>query len=246
MALMALGWGLIAGTAGMIGALLAWRARPSHRTIGLAMAFACGILLSVAAFELFDEAFARGGFWPAALGFLTGSVLFAAGLGWLDRRGAGHRRLSAVNQIGARDSAGMVALGTLFDGIPKALIIGVGFYTGEGVGLSAVAAVFLASVPESLASSTRMRTLGRGKAYVAALWALVALVTGIASLAGYMLLGDVDPAARAFLQALAGGAFIVSIVDGLIPQVFAEARDLAGLATAIGFLAGYALSHFIG
>ncbi len=246
MALMALGWGLIAGGAGMIGALIAWIARPSHRAIGIAMAFACGILLSVAAFELFDEAFARAGFWPAALGFLFGAVLFAAGLGWLDRRGAGHRRLSAVNQIGARDSASMVALGTVLDGIPKALIIGVSFYTGEGVGLSAVAAVFLASVPESLASSTRMRTIGRSERYVLGVWALVTVVTGLAALAGYMLLGDVDPRGRAFLQAFAGGAFLVSIVDGMIPQIFAEARDLAGVVTALGFLTGYALSHFIG
>ncbi len=246
MALMALGWGLVAGGAGMIGALLAWFARPSHRLIGLAMAFGCGILLSVAAFELFDEAFARGGFWPAAAGFLVGSSLFAAGLGWLDRRGAGHRRRSAVTQIENRDSASMVALGTLLDGTPKALIIGVSFYTGEGVGIAAVIAVFLSNVPDSLASATRMRALGRSGLYVALLWTLVALATGVAALLGYVLLGDVGPGGRAFLQAFAGGAFLVSIVDGLIPQIFLETRDLAGFVTALGFLAGYALSHFVG
>jgi ZIP family zinc transporter len=81
---------------------------------------------------------------------------------------------------------------------------------------------------------------------VALLWTLVALVTGVAALLGYVLLGDVGPAGRAFLQALAGGAFLVSIVDGLIPQIFLETRDLAGFVTALGFLAGYALSHFVG
>ena len=245
MALMALGWGLFAGGAGMIGALIAWFARPSHRVIGLATAFGCGVLLSLAAFELFDGAFVLGGFLPASIGFVAGAGVFAVALGWLDRRGAGHRRRSAVNQIAARDSASMVALGTLLDGIPKALVIGVGFYAGEGVGMTAVAGVFLANVPESLGSVTRMRTIGRSGLYVFAVWGLAGLATGLAALLGYLLLGDVGPEARAFLKAFAGGAFIVSVVDGLIPQIFDETRDLAGFVTALGFLAGYSLSHVL-
>jgi len=246
MAVMALGWGLVAGSAAIIGALLGWYGRLSHQTISLLLAFSCGILLSVAAFQLFDEAFARAGFVPAALGFVVGAAMFAAGLAWLDKRGAGHRRRTAVSQIAARDTASIVALGTVLDGIPRALIIGVSFYAGEGLGIATVVAVFLSSLPESLASTTRMRALGRSLAYVIGLWVAVALITGVAALAGYVLLGDLGPEGRAFLQAFTGGAFIVSIVDGLIPQVFSETRDMAGFVTAMGFLAGYALSHFVG
>lgn len=246
MALMALGWGLVAGSAALIGALAGWYGRLSHATISLLLAFSCGILLSVAAFQLFDEAFARAGFLPAALGFVVGSALFAAGLGWLDRRGAGQRRRSAIGQIAARDTASIVALGTVLDGIPRAVIIGVSFYAGEALGIATVIAVFLSTVPESLASTTRMRTLRRPLGYVVAVWSTVAVISGLAALAGYILLGDLGPEGRAFLQAFTGGAFIVSIVDGLIPQVFSDSRDVAGFVTAMGFLAGYALSHFLG
>ncbi len=246
MAVIALGWGLVAGSAAIIGALLGWYGRLRHQTISLLLAFSCGILLSVAAFQLFDEAFARAGFAPAALGFVVGAGLFAAGLGWLDRRGAGHRRRSALGQITARDTASLVALGTILDGIPRAVIIGVSFYAGEALGIATVVAVFLSTIPESLASTTRMRTLGRSLAYVVGVWAAVAVITGMAALGGYVLLGDLTPQGRAFLQAFTGGAFIVSIVDGLIPQVFSESRDIAGFITAMGFLAGYALSHFVG
>jgi ZIP family zinc transporter len=91
-----------------------------------------------------------------------------------------------------------------------------------------------------------MRTLRRPLGYVVAVWSAVAVISGLAALAGYTLLGDVGPEGRAFLQAFTGGAFIVSIVDGLIPQVFSDSRDVAGFVTAMGFLAGYALSHFLG
>jgi ZIP family zinc transporter len=246
MAALTLGWGLVAGSAAFLGALLGWFARPSPRMIGLLMAFASGILLAVAAFELFDEAFAYGGFPPAAFGLLAGGALFATGLAWLDRRGAGKRKLSAIHTIEAREPASVVAMATILDGIPEALIIGVGFYTGEGVGIATVIAVFLSNVPESLATTARMRAIGRSAGYVAAVWLAVALATGIAAFLGYALLGDVRPAGKAFVQALAGGAFLVFIVNSMIPAAFSETRNLAGFVVVIGFLAGYALSRFVG
>ncbi len=80
MAFSALAWGLIAGSAAFLGALIAWFSRPSARVVAAGMAFASGILLSVAAFELLDEAFAHGGFVPVAIGYLIGAILFGAGL----------------------------------------------------------------------------------------------------------------------------------------------------------------------
>ncbi len=107
-------------------------------------------------------------------------------------------------------------------------------------------AVFLSNVPESLNSSARMKAIGHRPTYVFGLWAAVAVVTGLASLAGYLLLGDLRPEGVSVIRAIAGGAFLVFIVDTMIPEAFAEDHNAAGLIAALGFLTGFALSHGLG
>jgi zinc transporter, ZIP family len=246
LALSALAWGLVAGSAGFLGAFIAWFVGPPARLIAAAMAFASGILMSVAAFELLDEAFAQSGFVPAAIGFALGACLFGAGLFYLDSAGARHRKRSTFTVVPTRDAGGIVALTTVLDGIPEALIIGVSFYVGTGLGIATVIAVFLSNVPESLAASTRMKAAGYGPAHVFGVWTLVTVATGLASLAGLLLLGDLRPEGISIFQGVAGGACLVFIVDAMIPEAFAEDHNAAGLIAALGFLTGFALSHGLG
>jgi len=246
LALSALVWGLVAGSAAFLGALVAWFLRPPLRLIAAAMAFASGILLSVAAFELLDEAFAKSGFVPAAIGFVVGAGLFGAGLFYLDRAGAGHRKRPTLVGTPASGGGGIVALTTVLDGIPEAVIIGVNFYTGTGLGIATVVAVFLSNVPEGIASTTRMKAAGHGAGHIFGVWTLVAVATGLAALAGFLLLGDLSPEGVSIVQGLAGGACLVFIVDAMIPEAFAEDHNAAGLITALGFLIGFALSHGLG
>ena len=246
MALSALAWGLVAGSAAFVGALIAWFLRPPLRLIAAAMAFASGILLSVAAFELLDEAFANTGFVPASIGFALGAVLFGAGLFLLDRAGARHRKRATLAAAPDRDARGIVGLTTVLDGIPEALIIGVNFYAGRGLGIATVIAVFLANVPEALTSSTRMKKVGYGATYVFSIWTLVTVGTGLASLAGLLLLGDLRPEGVSIIQGVAAGACLVFVVDAIVPEAFAENQIAAGLIVALGFLTGFALSHGLG
>jgi zinc transporter, ZIP family len=246
MALSALAWGLVAGSAAFLGALIAWFVRPPPRVIAAAMAFASGILMSVAAFELLDEAFANTGFVPASIGFALGAVLFGAGLFFLDRAGARHRKPATVGVMPEHDARGIAGLTTVLDGMPEALIIGVNFYAGRGLGIATVIAVFLSNVPEALALSTRMKTAGYGASYVFGVWTLVMLGTGLASLAGVVLLGDLRPEGVSIIQGIVGGACFVFIVDAMIPEAFAEDHNAAGLIAALGFLTGFALSHGLG
>jgi ZIP family zinc transporter len=234
---------VIAGSAAFIGALIAWFGQPSARLVAAGIAFASGILLSVASFELLDEAFAHGGFMPVAIGYALGAILFGTGLFFLDRAGARHRKRPDAAVGPGAEAAAVVALATLFDGIPEALIIGMNFYAGEGLGIATVIAVFLSNVPESIGSTARMKAIGHRPPYVFGVWAGVAMVTGVASLAGYMLLGDLRPEGVSIIQAVAGGAFLVFIVDAMIPEAYAEQRIATGLIAALGFLAGFALSH---
>ena len=72
-------WGLLGGSALLLGAAVAWFVRVPPRVIAGVMAFGSGVLVSALAFELMDEAYARGGFVPAALGLLGGAAAYTKG-----------------------------------------------------------------------------------------------------------------------------------------------------------------------
>ena len=69
-------WGLVAGSALLLGAAVGYAARIPARVIAGIMAFGAGILISALAFDLMDEAYAQGGFDSTAAGFLTGAAVY--------------------------------------------------------------------------------------------------------------------------------------------------------------------------
>jgi ZIP family zinc transporter len=246
MAVLALTWGLIAASAVFIGAALGWLTRPSARVLAGLMAFGSGVLLSVVAYEIVNDAYEDGGLGATMAGYVIGAVLFTAGLFWLDRAGARHRKRSNMAVGAGRQAGGVVALATMLDALPESLIIGVNFYNGEMVALATVAAVFLSNIPESLSATTRMRLAGHGAGYVVGVWVGVAIVGALATFGGFLLLRDLSAGEVAFVQAIGGGALLVFVVDTMIPEAFAETHELAGLIAALGFLAGFALALGLG
>lgn len=245
-ATLALVWGLVSGSALIVGAALAWFARPSRRVVAAVMAFGAGILISVIAFDLMDEAFRYGGLLPTGFGFLVGAAIFTAGSVLLARAGARHRMRSMVIGDSREDAAFAIALGTFIDGIPEAIVIGLSLIDGTGVALATVIAIFLSNIPEALSSSAGMKAAGRSAGYVFGLWGAIMLVSGVASLVGYAAFAEVPPEVVAVTQSIAAGALLALIADTMIPEAFAETHDAAGLFVALGFLSGFALSHGLG
>ncbi|WP_249998624.1 ZIP family metal transporter [Actinoplanes sp. M2I2] len=240
------GWGLLAGSALLVGAALGYLARIPGKAIASVMAFGAGVLLSAVAFELFAEADAQAGLWPTALGAVAGAALYTGCNVLLARRGARHRKRSGDQQPSESEQQGSglaLALGALLDGVPESIVIGTSLLGGGTVSVVTVAAVFLSNVPEGLASAAGMRHAGRSKAYVFGLWTGIAVLSGIASWAGYALLGGVPAAVLAGITALAGGAILAMVADTMIPEAFENAHLLIGLITVAGFLTAFALSQ---
>ena len=81
----AAGWGLLSGSALLLGAFVGYAAPLPQRLIAAVMAFGAGVLISALAFELMDKAVERGGFGATAAGFLGIALIsgLAATLGYL-------------------------------------------------------------------------------------------------------------------------------------------------------------------
>jgi ZIP family zinc transporter len=238
-------WGLLAGSALLIGAAVGYFMQLPRRLIAAVMAFGSGVLISALSFDLMDEAYARGGIVPVTAGFLGGATLYTIANRILAHYGAKHRKRSGDQQSSEREdpnSGSAIAVGALVDGIPESMVIGLSLLGGGGISMVAVVAIFMSNLPEGLSSSAGMRAAGRSKAYVFSLWGAICVVSGLAAVLGYTLFRGATPETIAATSAVAAGAILAMLVDTMIPEAFEVTHDFAGLITVVGFLAAFALS----
>lgn len=239
-------WGLFSGSALVLGAAIAYFASIPQRAIAAVMAFGSGVLISALSFELMDEAYHRGGFDATAIGFVGGAAVYTAANVYLSRRGAKHRKRSGNQQPSDADSGAAIAVGALLDGIPESIAIGVSMIAGGAVSWVAVIAIFLSNVPEGLSSAAGMRNAGRSALYIFGVWTGIAVISGLASLAGYAVFSGFSGGVIAATEAVAAGAILAMIADTMIPEAFEVAHDYAGLITVFGFLCAFVLSKLGG
>lgn len=112
------GWGLLAGSALLVGAAVGYLARIPRDLVASVMGFGAGVLLSAVAFELIAEADDRAGFTPTVVGAVVYTGLNIV----LARHGARHRKRSGGQQPSEHQQSGSgtaIALGALLDGIPE-------------------------------------------------------------------------------------------------------------------------------
>lgn len=241
----AFGWGLLSGSALLLGAVVGYAVALPQRLIAAVMAFGAGVLIAALAFELMEEAVARGGFPATAVGFLGGALVYTLVNLALTARGGQHRKRSGGQQASEADQEGSglaLAADALLDGIPESIVIGVSLIEGGAVSLVAVAAVFLSNVPEGLSSAAGMKRAGRSIVYIFGLWGGIAVVSGLAALAGYLVFRQFSDAVIAATTAVAAGAILAMLVDTMIPEAFEKTHAFAGLITVVGFLCAFALS----
>jgi zinc transporter, ZIP family len=240
-------WGLLAGSALLLGALIAWFLKVPRRWVASIMGFGSGVLISAVSFELMAEAAERGGLGATVGGFIGGALLFTAANVLLSRHGAKHRKRSNGSQPSEAEDAGSgltIAIGAMLDGIPESMVIGVGLIGGQKVSLVAVAAVFLSNVPEGLSSAAGMKRAGRPAGYVFGVWLAIALISALSAVAGYVLFRDVAQTVIAATMALAAGAILAMIIDTMVPESFEETHEYAGLVAVCGFVLAFALSRW--
>ncbi|RPJ43590.1 MAG: ZIP family zinc transporter [Chloroflexi bacterium] len=235
----ALFWGSIAGASLIIGGLLALFLPISKRLNGLIMAFGAGVLISAISFELVEEAVrTSAGSGGVAAGLFAGAMTFYGGDLLIDRLGGVQRKSSSGEQ--ASGSALPIVLGTVLDGIPESIVLGLSLLSGE-ISISILAAIFISNIPEAIAGTKGLDQACWPHGRIMGMWGAVALLSTLAAVAGYTVFASAAPSTIAFVQAFAGGALLTMLADTMMPEAFEFGGKEVGLLTTLGFAVAFAL-----
>src|SRR5512132_4243117 len=236
----AFAWGAVAASSLVIGAVIALLFRIGLRTIGLIMAFGGGVLISAVAFDLVEEAFgmSSGHGWVIA-GIFAGCAVFFGGDWLIDRSGGAQRKDADGGQENGSSLA--IVLGSMLDGVPESMVIGLTIFQGGAVGAAYLIAVFISNLPESISSTTGLVTSGWKKARVLWMWIAIAIVSGLASLVGYAVFQHSSPDVVAFVLAFAAGAILTMLADTMMPEAYQHAGKWVGVLTTLGFAVAFTI-----
>ena len=234
------GWGTLAASSLVIGAIFALVFRISLRVIGLIMAFGAGVLISAVSFDLVEEAVDKssGHGWVVG-GLFAGCFVFFGGDALIDRMGGEARKDADGGQEGGSPLA--IVLGTVLDGVPESMVIGLTIYEGGAVGAAYLAAVFISNLPEAISSTSGLVTSGWAHSRILWMWIAIALLSGLASLAGYALFQHSPPDTVAFVLAFAAGAILTMLADTMMPEAFEHGGKWVGVVTTLGFAVAFAI-----
>jgi len=220
----AFGWGFLAQSSLLVAGLIVCWVKVPTKVVGILGGFGAGAMIAAVAFDLVPEAQVLDD-WQFALWMLIGVAVFLLGDRIVDRR---------FGSAGVGGAMGIV-VGSIVDGVPESLILGIQVGTGVTISLGFVAAVFISNIPQAVAPSADLAAAGWGPGRLGKLWFAVVLACGIAALLGYLATDISGDALGDRAAALAAGGLLAMLTNSLMPFSFERGGELAGAATAVGF-----------
>jgi ZIP family zinc transporter len=242
--------GALAASALLVGAVLAYVARPKPRAVAVVMALGSGLLIGSVAYDLVEDARITLPV-PAIAGWLlVGATVFVLGsrlISRLGRRGGsgGSGGSGDTDTDDADDSALPIVLGSALDGVPESMVLGMSLVHG-GVSIPLLFGIALSNLPEGIAGSTGLRSTGWSARRTLGLWAIVVAVSAVAAGLGNQLVASDDRTVMGIAQTFAAGALLAMITDTMIPESYAIERWWTGLLVVAGFCGSLLLASALG
>jgi ZIP family zinc transporter len=235
-------WSALATGTLLIGMLLAYRNAVGPKWTGLIMAFGVGAIISAAVYQLVLGPLieVKGNFWVVALGLAGGALTFYLADKWVDHMGGAERMDFEGKQAGGSGTG--ILLGSLLDGVPESLVLGLSLVHSPQVSLAFVFAVAISNIPQGLGGTAGMLSSGWPRRKITRLWLAVCVLSVLAAVVGYGVASLVPDVRGAVVDAFAAGALLVMLCDSMIPDAFEHGGNETGLLLVLGFGVALAMS----
>jgi ZIP family zinc transporter len=240
--------GALAASALLVGAVLAYVARPKPRVVAVVMALGSGLLIGSVAYDLVEDARITLPVPAIACWLLAGATVFVLGsrlISRLGRRGRSGGSGETDDADDADDSALPIVLGSALDGVPESMVLGMSLVHG-GVSIPLLVGIALSNLPEGIAGANGLRAKGWPARRTLGLWAIVVAVSAVAAGLGNQLVASDDRTVMGIAQTFAAGALLAMITDTMIPESYAIERLWTGLLVVAGFCGSLLLASALG
>ena len=225
-------WGAVAGSALLLGGLVARYWNIPAFVLGCVAGFGAGALTAAVAFKLVDEAGElAGGSGRVASGLVIGSLAYLA----LTAHAATLTSESVT-------TAGMIRL-LAASVVPESIVIVGALLAHERITAAVIAAVFACGFPEAVLATTRLRARGVPVHTIIANWTSLTLLSAVTAGVAYGLLDGASVEAIALTLSIAGGAVLTNLATELIPEGHELAGRWVGVAVVIGFAIVFGLAE---
>jgi CRP-like cAMP-binding protein len=169
------------------------------------------------------------------------------GAAWAKLATQSIRRLSAgeVEQALAEHGGGnplAIWIGNILDAIPGSLVIGATFLGFSSFNPTLLISVFLANLPEAMASANTMKQAGYSKLKIYSLWGSLVLIGAVCAAVGNILLPSAPPEILGMCEAIAGGAILALVAQVMFPHAYEEGGDVVSISTIGGFTCAFLLT----
>ena len=235
-------WSAVATGTLLIGMILAYRDVVGPRWTGLIMAFGVGAIISAATYQLILGPLyeVQGNYWIVVLGMAAGALTFYLADKWVDNMG-GSERMDMEGGQSSGSGTGIL-LGSLLDGVPESLVLGLSLAHASGVSIAFVFAVAISNIPQGLGGTAGMLSAGWERRKITRLWLAVCGLSILAAMLGYGLASQLAGATGAAVDAFAAGSLLVMLADSMIPESFKHGGNESGLFLVFGFAVAIALA----
>jgi ZIP family zinc transporter len=226
----------------ILGVIIGTTLKISQKIIAAIMAFGSGVLICALTFGLMEEAFKHGGFDAVIIGFLLGGLVFISGDVLIHKIGGRNHKRNVHFQSTKKTNGQAIVLGSLLDGIPESIALGVALLSKNGIGLLMLVAIFLSNLPESLSSIDDLEKEGFSKRRIYLSWSIVSILVAASVVLSFLFLEKLDLNALGIIESFASGAILAMLADSMMPEAYEDGGFLIGFLTMLGFLAAFILS----
>src|SRR5215207_4231726 len=172
----AFGWGFLAQSSLLLAGLLVCWVRVPTKVVGILGGFGAGAMIAAVSFDLLPEAESDIDPWQTGVWMLVGVAVFLLADAFVEKQ---------FGSAGAGGAMGIV-VGSVIDGVPESMILGIQVGTGLTISLGFVAAVFISNIPQAIAPSADLAASGWSTGRLGRLWFIVVLACGLAAAVGFL------------------------------------------------------------
>lgn len=234
-------WSALATATLLVGMVLAYRDVIGVRWTGLFMAFGSGAIISAVAYQLVLGSVVEevGQVIIVIIGMAAGALTFYFADRWVDSLEDGGKK---SDQPASGGSGTSILLGSLLDGVPESLVLGLSLVHSPQVSLAFIFAVAISNIPQGLGGTAGMLKSGWSRQRITRLWLAVCGLSILAAMVGYGVGQLVSGVTGAMVDAFAAGALLVMLTSSMIPESYEDGGKESGLALVLGFVVASAMA----